>query len=245
MERKVVNHPEGVHILEVKSAYNEEGHIGSVVSQVLLYVNQVLVVDDHSTDNTASEAESAGAHVVRLPINLGYGCALQTGYRYARNMDYDILVQLDGDGQHDTNYIPNLLAPILDGKADIVMGSRFLSGSISYPVPMVRRLGQKLFSLIAGKIIGQAISDPTTGFQALSKSAVQTYCTPIFPDDYPDADLRIILHRLRYRVLEIPVQMHASENKSMHGGFIKPIYYIFKMFLSIFLAAVRPLPGEK
>jgi glycosyltransferase involved in cell wall biosynthesis len=228
-------------VLAVIPAYCEEKNIARVVSAVRAQGLEVLVVDDGSRDRTREAALGAGAQVVRLPVNLGYGGALQTGYLYARDHDYDAIVQLDGDGQHDPAYARELLAPVLAGEADVVLGSRFL-GVGSYKVPLARRLGQKLFGGLAGRIIGRRISDPTTGYRALSREVVRLYCTRLFPDDYPDADMFIVLHRMGFRVRERPVKMYASEGASMHGGILKPLYYIYKMTLAIFMALVKELP---
>jgi len=202
---------------------------------------EVLVIDDCSSDGTASEAEQAGAQVLSLPVNLGYGGALQTGYLYASEHHYDFVVQLDGDGQHDPAFALDLLTPVMADEADIVMGSRFL-GKSGYRVPYVRRIGQKIFGFIAGLFTGSQVTDPTTGYQALSVKVVKIYCTHLFPDDYPDADMRIIHHRLGLRVRELPVEMSDSGGKSMHSGLIRPIYYIYKMTVAMFIAMVVRLP---
>lgn len=231
-------------ILAIIPAFREEAKIASVVAAVRAQGLAVLVVDDGSPDRTSEAARAAGAEVVRLPVNLGYGGALQTGYLYARDRDYDAIVQLDADGQHDPACATSLLAPVLAGEADVVLGSRFLGGN-SYPVPWARRLGQRLFGGIAGWIVGARISDPTTGYQALSRRAVRLYCTAVFPDDYPDADMFIVLHRMGLRFLECPVTMYASEGQSLHSGILKPLYYIYKMSLAILMAAIRPLPKRR
>ena len=228
-------------VLAVIPAYCEERNIARVVAALRAQGLEVLVVDDGSADRTREAALGAGAEVVRLPVNLGYGGALQTGYLYARDHDYDAIVQLDGDGQHDPACVPRLLAPVLAGEADVVLGSRFL-GEGSYRVPWARRLGQKLFGGLAGLIVRHRISDPTTGYQALSREVVRLYCTRLFPDDYPDADMFVVLHRMGFRFREVPVTMHASTGQSMHSGLLRPLYYIYKMTLAIFMALVKKLP---
>lgn len=230
--------------LAIIPAYCEGERIAEVVGAVRKHGLDVLVIDDGSPDATAAAARAAGAQVVRLPVNLGYGGALQSGYLYARDADYDAIVQLDADGQHDPASIPDLLAPVAAGEADVVLGSRFL-GKGSYKVPWTRRLGQKLFGGIVGLLVGRRISDPTTGMQALSRRVVHLYCTRIFPDDYPDADMFLVLHRLGYVAREIPVIMHQGDGPSMHGGIIRPLYYIYKMTLAIFIAGIKRLPQRE
>lgn len=231
-------------VLAIIPAFCEEENIAGVVSGLIRQNLDVLVVDDCSTDATAAEALGAGARVIRLPVNLGYGGALQTGYLYARDNGYKAVVQLDGDGQHDPVYVHDLLAPILAGEADIVMGSRFL-GKNGYQVPWARRLGMMVFGGIAGLLTRSRITDPTTGYQALSAKVLTLYCSPLFPDDYPDADMLIIHRRLGFRIKEVPVKMQPGSGKSMHAGIIRPLYYIYKMTVSIIIALVVKLPRRK
>jgi len=231
-------------VLAILPAHCEAGRVGQVVRALREEGLAVLVVDDVSTDDTVREAQEAGATVLRLPTNLGYGGALQTGYLYARARGYAAVVQLDADGQHDPAFAQSLLQPVLDGEADVVMGSRFLSEK-AYPIPTIRRLGQQIFGWLAQFLTGEPVTDPTTGYQALSAEVVALYCTPLFPDDYPDADMRILLHRLGLRVKEVPVRMYADEGVSMHAGVIKPFYYVYKMALAMFIALFVDLPQRK
>jgi len=198
----------------------------------------VVVVDDASSDATAVAARAAGARVVRHSANLGYGAAIQTGYKLAVQEGADFLVQLDGDGQHDPACIPDLLDPVCKGECDVAIGSRFL-GMGDYRAPSWRRFGMRLFGAIASWITGQKVTDPTSGYQAMNRSVLQLYARDIFPHDYPDADTIILLHFARRRFREVPVRMLPSPTgKSIHGGFIQPLYYIFKMFLSIFIFCI-------
>ena len=145
---------------------------------------------------------------------------------------------MDADGQHDPGSIKALLDEIRKEDVDVVMGSRFF-GNREYKAPFVRRTGIYIFGKIASIITGQYSTDPTSGFQALNRDAVRFYASPFYPVDYPDADVIIMLHRAGLRIREIPVTMHArKEGKSMHSG-LKPLYYIFKMFLSMFVTLLR------
>ena len=207
--------------------------------------SDILVINDGSLDLTAARASEAGAEVVSHPFNLGYGAALQTGYRYATRKGYDLLVQMDGDGQHDPSCIRQLLEPVRLGTADVAIGSRFLDADgqeVSgghYRVPLARRIGIGLFRSITALIIGQRVTDPTSGFQAMQKAVFGFFTGEAFPADYPDADVIIMLHRAGFRIVEVPVRMFENaERKSMHSGF-KPLYYVFKMFLSIFVTLMR------
>jgi glycosyltransferase involved in cell wall biosynthesis len=197
----------------------------------------VVVVNDCSRDETGFAARQAGAIVVSHPFNMGYGAAIQTGYKYARDKGYDYLVQLDADGQHDPACIPALLRPVLAGDADIAIGSRFLGNS--YRPPLARRAGMAIFRWIVDSVTGTSITDTTSGFQAFNRDVIRFFATDIFPVDYPDADMLITLHRAGFCMTEVPVRMYEnSEGKSMHSG-LKPLYYMFKMLLSICVTLMR------
>lgn len=228
-------------LLVVIPAYYEEGKVGRVVSAARAQTGaDVLVVDDGSTDATAEEARAAGALVASHAVNLGYGAALQTGYRYALRHGYDAVLQLDADGQHDPESIPRLLEAL--ERADVVVGSRFL-GVGSYRPPLARRLGMRLFGLVGSLLSGKRLTDPTSGYQAISREALRFYSHERYPADYPDADVLAMGVRAGLRLEEVPVVMRASaDGKSMHGGLWRPLYYVFRMSLALFMV---PLRSEK
>jgi len=227
-------------ILVLIPAFNEAEGIGSVVAKVRQAVVDcdILVVNDGSGDRTAAAAEAAGAIVVSHPYNLGYGVAIQTGYKYALEQGYDFLVQIDGDGQHDPAWIPALLQPVQAGSADFVNGSRFLDRE-SYRPPLARRLGMAFFRGLVSMLIGQRLSDCTSGYQAFNREVIRFFTADMFPCDYPDADVLISLHRAGFSIREVPVRMYVNAaGRSMHGG-IRPLYYMVKMLLSIFVTLLR------
>jgi glycosyltransferase involved in cell wall biosynthesis len=234
-------------VLLIIPAYNEGGRIGTVVKGIREAAPflDVLVVDDGSRDETRPRALEAGARVVSHPFNLGYGAALQTGYKYALKAGCEAIVQMDGDGQHDPIFAGDLLEVIRRGEADVVIGSRFLgpaetkAGEVLYEATLMRRLGMGLFRTITSLIIGQRITDSTSGYQAMNRDVLKWVSTDKFPFDYPDADVIIMLHRAGFRVREVPVRMFQNqEKKSMHSGW-KPLYYVFKMLLSILVTLMR------
>ncbi len=225
-------------VLALVPAYREMGRVGPVVAVLREEGFEVLVVDDCSPDGTQERAEEAGARTVTLPINLGYGGALQTGYLYAMRNGFEAVVQLDADGQHDPSNAACLVAPILAGNADVVIGSRFLDGH-DYPMPYARRIGRRLFQGLLRLFAGRSFSDPTSGYQALSREVVRLYCSRIFPEDYPDADMLVLLQRMGFRIQEIPVKMYPNPEKSMHSGLLRPIYYVFKVTLSLMITRIR------
>ena len=197
-----------------------------------------LVIDDGSEDSTSHIAAKAGCSVLRHPINLGYGASLLTGYRFAISKNYAQVVQMDADGQHPPAAIQKLLAPIQAGEADLVIGSRYL-GKDSYRSGFFRRIASKGIAVLASFWIGKKITDPTSGFQAMSRSTLEQLCSDGFPEDYPDVDVLISLHRAGTRLLEIPVAMRARrKGKSMHGGF-RFLYYFYRLGICLFLLPVR------
>jgi glycosyltransferase involved in cell wall biosynthesis len=227
-------------VLVIIPAYNESDRIASVVAGIreALREADVLVVNDCSADATAENALAAGAAVISHAINLGYGAALESGYLYAVSKDYDIVCQMDGDGQHQASELPLLLAPVIEDEADIVIGSRYLPGSGAYRTPLARRVGQRLFGAIVKLLSGHSVSDPTSGFQCLNARAVRFHTKGFFPYDVPDADVILLSHYAGLRIKEVPVAMlERTEGVSMHSGF-KPVYYVAKMLLSIFIVAL-------
>ncbi len=220
-------------------AYNEAERIASTIADIRKFSNaDIIVISDGSTDNTVSEAKAAGADVIELPFNLGYGAALQTGFKYALKKGYKFAIQMDADGQHDPSSIQSLIKPVLDGEVDIAVGSRFLGGG-DYRAPLVRKVGMSFFAFIASIFTGKRVTDPTSGFQALDRKTMEFYASDAYPVDYPDADVIIMLHRRGIKFKEVPVTMKRAAGKmSMHSG-LKPVYYIFKMLLSILVTLLR------
>ncbi len=231
----------GDRVLIVMPAFNEEENIGGVIADVRRAVPfaDVLVVNDGSSDATETMARRAGVKVISLPFNLGYGSALQTGFKYALGQGYEYVVQVDADGQHEPRCIADLIDEARKEKADVILGSRFLGPSNFRPV-FLRKLGILLFRVIVSVAVRRRISDPTSGFQALNKKVLKLYATEVYPVDFPDADVLIMLHRTGFKVREIPVVMYPDNGtcKSMHSG-LKPLYYVFKMLLSIMVTMMR------
>jgi len=236
---------EGVSLLI--PAYNEEARITSVIRGVKeRYPSlEVVVIDDGSQDGTRREAIRAGARVISHPYNLGYGVALLTGYTYALREGREALVQMDADGQHDPAFIRALLNAVQNGDADVAIGSRFLKaegfdeGHLTYRASRTRRFGMWLFGTIASLLIKQKVTDPTSGYRAMNHKVLEWASSDKFSWDYPDADVIIMLHRAGFRVREVLVQMYQNlDKKSMHSGW-KPLYYVFKMFLSILVTLMR------
>lgn len=245
------NQPGHYHnALIIIPAFNEQAHLPGVIASIseTLPGIHILVVDDGSRDRTRQAAAKAGAMVLSLPFNMGYGVALQTGYKFALRRGYEFAAQMDADGQHEPQDLALLLDTVRSGEADLALGSRFL-GRKNYRAPLTRRAGMLLFRLLTSLLVRQHITDPTSGCQALSKDTIRFYASDVFPVDYPDADVLLMVHRAGLRIKEIPVRMYAADDKnSMHSG-LQPVYYIFKMFLSIAVTLLRkhalPAPARE
>ncbi|MBW2569571.1 MAG: glycosyltransferase family 2 protein [Deltaproteobacteria bacterium] len=226
--------------LIVIPACNEEKNIAGVINGIKNVIPDadILVVNDGGEDRTEEIAMKLGVLVISLPYNMGYGTALQTGFKFALKKGYEYAIQIDADGQHDPEDIPKLLNEVFNNKADVIIGSRFL-GNGNYKASFIRRIGMLFFANLTSLIIGEKITDPTSGYQAVNKHGLQFYAGDYYPVDFPDADVIIMLHRAGLKIKEIPVTMYpGAQGKSMHSG-LKPVYYIFKMFLSIFVALLR------
>ena len=227
-------------ILIITPAHNEAENLPHVFAELrrCLPDTDIVVIDDYSTDDTAAVAARLGGRVVSLPCNLGYGGAVQTGFKYAVEYGYDYGVLLDADGQHDPACIPDLLAPVLAGEADIAIGSRFL-GQVQYHVGGIKRMGMAVFGAIVAHFTKRRVTDATSGFQAMNRDVLCFFARDNYPSDYPDADTLLLLNYAGFRVTEVPVCMRGRiSGVSMHDSW-KAIYYIFKMFLAIFIVLLR------
>jgi len=218
-------------------AFNEAAHLPKLLDDLTAIGLdcELVVVDDGSTDETAAVAARHGAHVVRHPFNLGYGNALQTGYKYALKRGAALVVQIDADGQHDPRDIPKLIAPIARGECDLVLGSRFLEPT-DYHMTFAKRVGSQFFGLMA-RTLGLSVTDPTSGFQAINRKVLELYAGDFYPSDYPDVDVLLTAHRHGLRLGERSVNMSAGlRPSSLHGG-LRSVYYAYKMLLSIWVAS--------
>ena len=227
--------------LIIMPAFNESANLPSVIPDVRKAAPDydLVVIDDGSRDDTARAAAELGAAVVSLPVNLGYGGAVQTGFRYAVQHGYDLGVVIDADGQHDPAGIHLLADAVVQGGADVAIGSRF-KGQLKYRVPWVKRAGMAIFAWTVSRITGRQVTDPTSGFQALNAEAMRFFATDNYPVDYPDADTLLILHYAGFRVVEAPmtVRERLSGISKLHSGW-KPFYYVAKMWLAISIVLLR------
>jgi glycosyltransferase involved in cell wall biosynthesis len=232
--------------LAIVPAYNEEATIGEVVLEVRDYdpTFEVLVVDDGSTDATAECAEEAGARVLRLPLNLGIGGAVQAGFMYALERDFDFAVQVDGDGQHDARELGRLLEPVLADRADLAIGTRF-SGPRAYRAPIARRVGIGMFAALVSLRVRQRMTDTTSGFRAVNRRGIRLFAVD-YPHDYPEVEAVVTAARGNLRVCEVPVLMRPRTAGRSSITTFRSFYYVVKVLLALFVGLFprQPLVSE-
>ncbi|HVW18010.1 MAG TPA: glycosyltransferase family 2 protein [Solirubrobacteraceae bacterium] len=231
--------------LAIVPAYNEEAAIAEVVHELAREAPafDVLVVDDGSTDATAELARAAGARVLRLPFNLGIGGAVQAGYQYALDGDYDVVVQVDGDGQHDPGCLPKLLERLeQDAELNMVVGSRFLAeDERGYRSSRPRRLGIRLFAWFLSIVVGRPVTDPTSGLRMVDRRGIELFARD-YPHDYPEVEAVLLLHQHRLRGTEVPVSMRERRGGVSSINAQRSVYYMVKVTLAVLVGLLRSRP---
>lgn len=224
-----------MRIMAIVPAYNEGKSIYSVVSSIKFSRPDIdiVVVNDGSIDSTSQEARRAGAYVIDLPYNLGIGGAVQTGYIHGCKENYDIVVQIDGDGQHDPCDLDKLLSPVISGEVDMAIGSRFIEIS-GYKSPVFRNMGINFFSRVVADITGRDIRDTTSGFRAMNKRVIDLFAN-YYPTDYPEVETIVYALKKGIRIKEIPVKMRFRTQGKSSITPIKAVYYMIKVTLALIL----------
>ncbi len=229
-----------IKILIIVPAFNESGNIARTISDIK---NQnlpldIVVIDDGSTDTTVREAIAEGANVVSLPFNLGIGGAVQTGFKYALKHDYDIAIQMDGDGQHDGNFLVKLINPILEHQADMVVGSRFIEDNGGFKSSFARRIGIRFFVSLINFLTGLKITDPTSGFRAHNKKMIATFARS-YPQDFPEPEAIVVAKHMGAQINEVSVLMRRREDGSSSIRHMKSVYYMVKVTFAICLHMIQ------
>ena len=226
--------------------YNEEACIARVIESVTRQLPEVwlIMVNDGSTDNTVAlirEYAAKNDHVILLdlPVNLGIGGAVQTAFRYAARNGFDYAVKVDGDGQHPVDQIPGLLEVLRHDGADMVIGSRFLKKE-GFQSTFCRRLGIAFFRTLNSLLIGQKITDNTSGFRAYSRRAI-LFAENYYPSfDYPEPEEVILMAKNGFKIVEIPTVMASRQGGTSSISPLKAVYYMLKVFFAVVMAALRP-----
>lgn len=231
-------------VLLIIPAYNEEEAIRKTVKkiesfrEVQTYQLDYVVINDGSIDKTQEILNKKNIENVQLILNLGIGGAVQTGYKYALDNNYDIAVQFDGDGQHDINSLNNILYPLFDGKADLTIGSRFIEDSESnFKTTFMRRLGVKVISIFIKAVTGKKIYDTTSGYRAANKKVISFFADR-YPTKYPEPESIVHLLKKRYTVMERGVKMFERQSGTSSITPLKSIRYMVEVCLSIVIASL-------
>jgi len=237
--------PSNKKILVIVPAFNECGNIGRTVAEIRRWAPDVdiLVIDDGSRDDTVQEAQQAGGMVVSLPFNLGIGAAVQTGFQYAQRHQYDIAVQVDGDGQHDASFLEKIIEPIRRDEVDMVVGSRFLEKSGGFQSSFSRRVGINFFVHLINVLTGVKVNDPTSGFRAYNKKMIALF-SEYYPHDFPEPEAIVVAQQIGARIVEISVVMRAREAGNSSIRYFKTLYYMVKVTLAILLHMIRQRRGR-
>ena len=232
-------------ILLIIPAYNEAANVERVVRTVQTFAaaytrHQVdyIVINDGSTDATGAICDRLGFEVVHLNQNLGIGGAVQTGYILAQRLGYDVAVQFDGDGQHDIESLDALLAPIADGTADFVIGSRYLQKGCAFRSTAMRRLGSRILVSVIRLFTGFCPTDPTSGFRAADRKAIELLAQD-YPDDYPEPESIVLLLRHGMKISEVSVNMFERRAGVSSISPWKSVLYMFKVSLAIMCTSFR------
>ncbi len=242
-DRAISDWMRATRICVVIPAFNEAESIAAVIGRVHSSMPhaEVVVVSDGSTDATASRARRAGAVVVTLPVNLGIGGAVQTGYRYALRRGCDIAVQVDGDDQHVPSEIERLLEPIRLGRADMTIGSRWL-GRGDYIASRGRRFGMRVLARLVRWRTGVTFTDTTSGFRAVGRSGIELFGRT-YPTDFPEVESLVLASRNQLRIEEVAVKMNNRfYGRSSIAG-LRSAYYMLRVCISLIVGTLNPTQG--
>jgi glycosyltransferase involved in cell wall biosynthesis len=234
--------------LAIVPAYNESATVARVVAEIYAHAPDfdVVVIDDGSTDDTAERARAAGADVVRHPFNLGIGGAVQSGYLYAAERGYDIAVQVDGDGQHDPRCLGMMRAFLAaHPELDMVTGSRFLADDgDGFRSSAPRRLGIRIFSWVLSRIVGQQVTDPTSGLRMAGRRGIELFARD-YPHDYPEVEAVLLMHAHALRSTELPVKMRERTAGVSSINSTRSVYYMVKVLIAVFIGLFRARPAVR
>lgn len=239
----------------VVPAYNEAANLPAVVTALHELQSSrpdwewmTVIVDDGSTDDTPRVLAQLGRQfplvAIHSPVNVGIGAAVQAGFQFVVEWGADVTLQFDGDHQHPADAIPSLVEPVLAGSADVVVGSRYLSGSGGRVSGALRRLGTGLFAALLRLVIGLKIRDVTSGFRAFNREATE-YISRYYPDDYPEVEIYVPLVRVRFRIAEVPVDMRPRTGGQSSITGLASAYYMLKVTLAVIVHLIKRIPARR
>ena len=223
--------------------YNEQDNVLDLYREIKNfhfssnYIVEPIFINDCSRDNTREILATSGIKHIDLPVNLGIGGAVQTGYKYAFRNGYDIAVQMDGDGQHPPAELEKVLSPILNSEADVVVGSRYLTNE-GFQSSSLRRMGINYFKWLNKKLVGVTVNDSTSGYRALNKKALELV-SDYYPDEYPEPEAIILYSLNNLKIVEVPVTMRERQGGQSSIRTYKTVYYMFKVTLGTIFLYIR------
>lgn len=225
--------------LVIIPAYNESSNILNTVRDIQKSAPDFdyIVINDCSTDDTLEILKSNKLNYISLPVNLGIGGAVQTGYKYALENNYDVAVQVDGDGQHDPVYLSELLKKMININADMVIGSRFIENQ-GFQSTFMRRIGIVYFTKLIKLLTGTTITDPTSGFRMANREVIKMFASQ-YPKDYPEPESIVTLLKAGKKVVEVPVQMKARQGGESSIKMANSVYYMIKVSLAILIESTK------
>lgn len=225
--------------LVIIPAFNEEGNLEKTIQDIRENAPDFdyVIINDCSTDGTLAMCRRHGFSYLNLPINLGIGGAVQTGYRYAYYHGYDIAVQFDGDGQHSAGYLPEMVERMGESGSDMVIGSRFITKE-GFQSSSLRRLGIRYFSFLIRLLTGKRITDPTSGMRMINRKLMEKF-TEEYPRDYPEPESVVTILSEKYRVTELPVIMREREEGNSSISLRNGVYYMIKVSFAMLIARMK------
>lgn len=220
-------------------AYNEEGNLEKTVRDIRENAPDFdyVIVNDCSTDNTLGMCLEKGFSYLNLPVNLGIGGAVQTGYRYAYYHGYDLAVQFDGDGQHSAKFLAQMAKVLEETESDMVIGSRFIEKE-GFQSSGLRRIGIRYFSLLIKLLTGKTVTDPTSGMRMINRKLLKKF-TNEYPKDYPEPESVVTVLSEKHKVTEIPVVMNEREEGISSISLRNSVYYMIKVSFAVVIARMK------
>lgn len=232
-------------VLLIIPAYNEEENILNTYNTIADYNKKnktnydVVVINDGSKDSTEEILLKNNINHIKLVENLGIGGAVQTGYKYALQNDYDIAIQYDGDGQHDVSYVKDLIEPINSGEANMVIGSRFINSNLEgFKSSKTRRIGIRLISGFIKILTFKKVYDPTSGFRACDRSLIELLSN-YYPTEYPEPVSEVTVLKMKYKIKEVPVKMNMRQGGKSSIRAWKSVYYMINVYISMFVESIK------